>query len=85
MSEPNEAEAAAIAWGPGVEETVGAAVKLRVLQSSPAYLVRDALEHVLPQLTAVVKAAEALPENRYVENMRKDLEAALNELNKALS
>ena len=69
---------------------MSASEKLRVLQASPAYKVREELEHVLPQLRAVVSAAEdemrMLGKPRPLGTSREDaLAAALADLDEALS
>ena len=57
-----------------------------MLQASPAYKVREELEHVLPQLREVVKAAEASVRNaQLVADEEILLDRALTALEEALS
>lgn len=61
-------------------EGMSASERLRVLQASPAYIVRDELERVLPQLAAVVKAAESIgPNPTFVGQQITDAVIALDE------
>ena len=71
------------------------AEKMRKLKGSPAYVVRDDLERILPQLTAVIEAAErehpephnylAILDDEGTESHVCPTCAALAELDKALS